>query len=187
MIKFERAVEDQSLVQILKLQSQNLKENLSQEERDSQGFVTAKHTFEQLKEINLKENAVIATSYGKVIAYAIAMRRETGKGMPVFDRLFEEVDKIKIGEMKFTHFPYIFVGQLCIAKEFRGQGLVEKLYAFFSAEMQNKYDFIVTDISQENPRSLKAHEKSGYKKIQHFFDFYNNSYWDIVIKDLRNH
>jgi L-amino acid N-acyltransferase YncA len=186
MIIFERAIDDQSLVQILELQRQNLKENLSQEERDSQGFVTAKHTFKQLKEINLKENAVIATSDGKVIAYAIAMKRETGKGMPVFDRLFEEVDKIKIGEIKFTHFPYIFVGQLCIAKEFRGQGLVEKLYAFFSTEMQNKYDFIVTDISQENPRSLKAHEKSGYKKIQHFFDFYNNSYWDIVIKDLRN-
>lgn len=187
MIKFERAIDDQSIAQILKLQKQNLKENLTQEERNSQGFVTVKHTFEQLKKINLKENAVIATSDGRVIAYAVAMRRETGEGMQVFDRLFEEVDKIKIGEMQFTQFPYIIVGQLCIAKKFRAQGLVEKLYAFFSTEMQIKYDFIVTDISQENPRSLKAHEKSGYKKVLHFFDSYNNSNWDIVIKDLRKH
>ncbi len=85
------------------------------------------------------------------------------------------------------HSSLIIVGQLCIAKKFRGQGLVEKLYAFFSTEMQIKYDFIVTDINQENPRSLKAHEKSGYKKVLRFFDSYNNSNWDIVIKDLRNH
>ena len=52
MMKFERALTDESLLQILDLQKRNLKKYLSDVEKESEGFVTAEHTFEQLKKIN---------------------------------------------------------------------------------------------------------------------------------------
>jgi GNAT superfamily N-acetyltransferase len=185
MVLLERATTDQALHEIIELQSLNLRANLSPEQQESQGFVTAQHTFEQLKTINDAENAVVATHKGQVVAYAIAMKRETGEAMPVFDRLFEEVDAIEIDQKPLVSFPYIFVGQLCVHKNFRGQGLVEKLYAFYANAMRPTYDFVITDISSQNPRSLKAHQNSGFKEIRIFFDDFTQTNWHIVVMDLR--
>lgn len=83
MLKFERAITDESLNQILDLQKRNLKKYLSEDEKDSQGFVTAEHTFEQLKKINNAEPSVIITDNGMVVAYAIAMLESAANAMTV--------------------------------------------------------------------------------------------------------
>lgn len=184
MIKFERALTDESLLRILDLQKRNLKKNLSGAEKESQGFVTAEHTFEQLKKINEAEPCVIITDNGHVIAYAIAMLENAVKDMPVFDELFSTVAILTYKNRPMTSYKYIFVGQLCIDKNYRGQGLVEKLYAFYKEELKSKYDFAVTDISEYNPRSLKAHQKSGFEVIHNFYDSFTDSNWHIVVLDF---
>lgn len=55
--EIRRALTDESLIQILDLQI--LKKYLSDSEKESQGFVTAEHTFEQLKKINDAEPSVV--------------------------------------------------------------------------------------------------------------------------------
>lgn len=184
MMKFERALTDESLNQILDLQKRNLKKYLSKAEKESQGFVTAEHTFEQLKKINNAEPCVIITDNGKVIAYAIAMLESSANDMPVFDDLFSTVASLTYKNQLMTCYKYIFVGQLCIDKNYRGQGLVEKLYAFYKEELKFKYDFAVTDISEHNPRSLKAHQKSGFEVIHTFYDTFTDSNWHIVVMDF---
>ncbi|MCP9767874.1 GNAT family N-acetyltransferase [Lacihabitans sp. LS3-19] len=184
MIKLERAVTDDNILQILDLQKRNLKKNLSEEDIQSQGFVTAEHTFEQLKKINDLESTIIATDNGKVIAYAIAMKREAGEGMEVFKELFETVDSLEIDGKAINNFKYIFVGQLCIDKTYRGQKLVEKLYGFFKEELKERYNFALTDISEHNPRSFKAHLNSGFKYIHTFYDEFTKTNWNIVMLDF---
>ncbi|MDP1815008.1 MAG: GNAT family N-acetyltransferase [Leadbetterella sp.] len=184
IMKFERAYSDESIRQILNLQKRNLKKHLSDAEKESQGFVTAEHTFEQLKNINDAEPSVVITDNGIVVAYAIAMLESAAKDMPVFDELFSTVASLTYKNLPMTSYKYIFVGQLCIDKNYRGQGLVEKLYAFYKEELKPKYDFAVTDISEHNPRSLKAHQKSGFEIIHSFFDTFTASNWNIVVMDF---
>lgn len=186
MLKFERAITDESLNQILDLQKRNLKKYLSETEKESQGFVTAEHTFEQLKKINLAEPCVVITDNNVVIAYAIAMVESAAQDMPVFNELFSTVASLTYKNRPMTSYKYIFVGQLCIDKNYRGKGLVEKLYAFYKEELKSKYDFAVTDISEHNPRSLKAHLKSGFEGIHTFYDSFTESNWNIVVMDFQD-
>jgi L-amino acid N-acyltransferase YncA len=186
-MKFERAYSDESIRQILDLQKRNLKKYLSETEKESQGFVTAEHTFEQLKKINDAEPCVIITDNGKVIAYAIAMLESATNDMPVFDDLFSTVASLTYKDCPMTTYKYIFVGQLCIDKNYRGLGLVEKLYAFYKEELKSKYDFAVTDISEHNPRSIRAHQKSGFEVIHTFYDSFTESNWHIVVMDFENY
>ena len=57
------------------------------------------------------------------------------------------------------------VGQLCVAKEYRGQDLVQKLYGHFRDCLSKEFTYLVTDIAQANTRSLKAHQKRGFQVI----------------------
>jgi ribosomal protein S18 acetylase RimI-like enzyme len=183
-MKFERASSDESIRQILNLQKRNLKKHLSDAEKESQGFLTAEHTFEQLKKINDAEPSLIITDNGIVVAYAIAMLENAANDMPVFDDLFNTVASLTYKNLPMTSYKYIFVGQLCIDKNYRGQGLVEKLYAYYKEELKPKYQFAVTDINEHNPRSLKAHQKSGFEIIHSFFDNFTKSNWNIVLMDF---
>jgi hypothetical protein len=67
----------------------------------------------------------------------------------------------------------------------RGQKLAERLYGFFKEELKDKYDFALTDISEYNPRSFKAHLKSGFQYMHTFYDQFTSTHWDIVMKDFR--
>ncbi len=73
------------------------------------------------------------------------------------------------------------VGQLCVAKEYRGQDLVQKLYGHFRDCLSKEFTYLVTDIAQANTRSLKAHQKRGFQVINELM--YGGFKWDIVLWD----
>jgi hypothetical protein len=73
------------------------------------------------------------------------------------------------------------VGQLCVAKEYRGQDLVQKLYGYFRDCLSKEFTYLVTDIAQANTRSLKAHQKRGFQVINELM--YGGVKWDIVLWD----
>ncbi len=183
MISYSRVKSEKHLREILSLQSSNLKRNMGVEDIASQGFVTAEHTFEQLKLINDIENTPVAIFENKVVAYAIAMTKEAAAFMSIFDGLLEETEKIIFNNDRLKN--YIFVGQLCVHKDFRGIGVVPSLYNFFASELKAEYKYGITDLSSNNPRSLKAHQNSGFEMVKTFFDINTNEDWHIVLKDLR--
>jgi hypothetical protein len=185
-IIFKRATTDNDLIQILELQSKYHFGNISDEEKNNEGFLTAKHSFNQLKQINDAENAIIAVDNKKIIAYAIAMRKDAcPSDMLVFKDLFETLESLEYKNQKLSNFKMILVGQLCVDKEFRGMGVVPSLYKKFFECLKEKYDIAVTDISELNPRSLKAHIKSGFEVIHCFFDNYTQTNWNVVLKELK--
>ncbi len=75
------------------------------------------------------------------------------------------------------------MGQICIAKVYRGQGLFEQLYNYHKEIYQPQFDLFVTEISTRNHRSLRAHEKVGFKTIHTHRD--NLDEWRVVAWDWR--
>jgi L-amino acid N-acyltransferase YncA len=72
------------------------------------------------------------------------------------------------------------MGQICIDKDFRKQGIFKGLYQFM-VKMVTEYKFtsIITEIDTQNQRSLNAHEAVGFKKLADYPA--DDKIWRIVI------
>jgi len=73
------------------------------------------------------------------------------------------------------------MGQICIDKTYRGKGIFNILYQKHKELYSHKYDLLVTEISVNNPRSLRAHEKVGFKIIHTYHDALDE--WAVVVWD----
>lgn len=75
------------------------------------------------------------------------------------------------------------MGQLCVAKEFRGLGIAQQLYIHFKKAYKNRYAFAITDVDQKNNASLAMHLKVGFKALSTLN--YGKSKWDVVVWDWK--
>ncbi len=181
---FTTSQTDQDLVQILELQKKNLAQSLSQEEIDQQGFVTVHHSFEGLKKMNGYEQSVIAKENDMVVAYLLAMTPQSKYDIPTLAPMFEVFNQVIYRGKKISEFHYLVVGQVCVAKEFRGKGILDECYGEYKKRFDKKYEFAITEIAQNNVRSMKAHERIGFKTI-HQYQESNATHWNIVLWDWR--
>lgn len=164
-----------------KLQTLNLKSNLTTAEIEKEGFVTAEYSISFLEEMNAIESAIIAKDGDEVVAYAlVATKALIGKN-DLLDDLFNNINSITYQGKLMAETNYVLVGQLCVHKNYRGIGLVQQLYQFFKESLHKEYLYCLTDVDENNPRSIKAHLKSGFTILNTFH--YSNSNWHIVIWD----
>jgi hypothetical protein len=168
----------EDLEQILDLQQLNLLNNISESERISQGFVTMHHDLATLKAMNAIAPAVIIKNHEKVIAYALTMFVECRHLMPTLEPMFRLFENLTWDQFPLKDYRYYVMGQICVAKEFRRKDLVRTLYEFHQKIYQPKFDLILTEISTRNVRSMKAHEKVGFKTIHLHKDALDE--WAIV-------
>lgn len=173
---------DKELAQILELQKKNLAESLSQEEISHEGFVTVNHSFEDLKKLNSYERSVIAKESDTVVAYLLAMTPQSKHDIPILLPMFEVFNQTRYRGKEISAYNYLVVGQVCVAKEFRGKGVLDKCYNEYKNQFENKYDFAITEIAQKNLRSMKAHERIGFKTIHQYRES-NGTDWNIVVWD----
>ena len=176
-IDLKLASTEVELIEIKKLQNQNLKRNLSPEKIFEEGFLTADYTLSYLKEINQKNKAIILKKK-KVIGYALAITAEVAKNHTLLSNLFTHFNNQVYKNKLLGEQSYIVVGQLCIDEKYRGMGYVEKIYSLFRETYLN-YRYCVTAIDSSNNRSIQAHERCGFKKIGDLK--LNESPGDIII------
>ncbi|MEJ7914327.1 MAG: GNAT family N-acetyltransferase, partial [Chitinophagaceae bacterium] len=134
MFIYTTATSRSDLEGILALQKKNLPNILTPEEIRSQGFVTVMHSFIDLENLNNIENHVIARHQGVVIAYLLAMTRISGFDIPLLQPMFEMFSKVSFSDKKIAGFNYLVVGQVCVDKKFRGQGVLDSCYAYYKKE-----------------------------------------------------
>lgn len=185
MIEITRVSSQKDLEGILKLQQKNLRKNLSPETAATQGFLTLEHSMDVLAKMNEAEPSVIALEDGEVVGYSLVMLPSFKDEIPLLGDLFKAIEALTYEGRPISPESYVVVGQLCIGFEQRGQGLVERLYGHFRESLQDKYEYLITDISSKNPRSLKAHQKTGFKAIHTFYDSFTDEDWNIVLWDWR--
>ena len=164
----------EELKQILKLQKANLPKAIPEEERVKEGFVTVSHKLELLARMNVASPHIIAKHHGKVVGYALSMHPKFGKEIAILRPMFDEIKKIVPEGEKF-----IIMGQICIAKAYRGQGIFRRLYKTMLREIQPAFNSIITEVDAVNTRSLTAHYAIGFYDLK----VYNSGgrKWHLII------
>jgi ribosomal protein S18 acetylase RimI-like enzyme len=180
MIIYTTSQNDNDLTGILSLQKANLARNLDTQEIESQGFVTVLHRLVDLQNMNDIEQHIIAKDNDTVIAYLLAMTEKSKFDIPVLVPMFDVFENIKYKDIALSQYHYIVVGQVCVDKKYRGQGVLDKCYDLYVKMFRNRYDFAVTEIATSNQRSLNAHKRIGFRTI-HEYVAPDGERWAIVV------
>lgn len=178
-----KARTDTELQGILDLQSANLSKNLTEEQRSSQGFVTLEYDMEFLKIMPAGNHHIIAKDGEKVVGYVLLMDRSTNHLMKEGAGIFPVFNELEYKGRKFKDWNYCSVGQVCVDKDYAGQGLLGNMYAHYKESYKHLYELAMTDVSFRNQRSLKGHLKAGFEVIMRFDEPDQGEPWDIIIWD----
>ena len=179
MLILTTVADNGELEEILRLQQQNLLQNIDDVEMQTQGFVTMVHTLDVLQKMHVLAPSVIAKDNGKVIGYALVMLRECRELFPPLEPMFKNFDKLEYRERPLNHYRYYVMGQVCIDKKYRRTGLFDQLYQKHKEIYSGNYDFIMTEVSTRNLRSLRAHERVGFEIINSYSDDLDE--WAVVL------
>jgi ribosomal protein S18 acetylase RimI-like enzyme len=183
MITIKRVSSKDELNAIAELQHLNLRQNISTEEALGQGFLTAEYSMDVLEGMHAQEPAIIAMDGNTLAGYALVATKSTRNSHPLLADLFAAIDRLEYKNTPLKGLNYVVVGQLCVAREFRGQGLVSKLYNQFRDSLAGNYIYCVTDVATTNQRSLNAHSKAGFTVINH--TEYAGVGWEVVLWNWR--
>ncbi|MEL6356660.1 MAG: GNAT family N-acetyltransferase, partial [Bacteroidota bacterium] len=145
---------DAELRQILALQKKNLPQSLSPDQQTDQGFVSADHSLETLQAMGHSAAHIIAKDGEIVAGYALAMTREYSKAVPLLTGIFEFQDTLLYQGKTLDKHDYIVMGQVCVDENYRGQQLVDKMYAHYRTVHSTRWPLLVTAISPRNTRSI---------------------------------
>ena len=171
-MKITRATDTADLRQILRLQHDNLRPQLTTSEVRQEGFVTVEHDLPLLTLMNHPHPHIIAKDGDKVVGYALVMTRDHGQSIPVLVPMFEKIDGLLDDS-------YVVMGQICIDKAYRGQGLFRSMYAYYEQELRPHFTHIVTEIDKNNQRSMQAHLACGFTVLH---EYVTDQEWVIVMK-----
>jgi GNAT superfamily N-acetyltransferase len=180
-----RALDD--LRGILALQQQNLAANVSAAEAVAQGFVTVAHTLESLEAMHALAPSIVARAVSEsgvssapreVVGYALTMAVEARALVPILEPMFQKLSALTWRGRSLSSLRHYVMGQVCVAKAFRGQGVFDALYRGHEQAYRERFDLIVTEIATRNTRSLRAHERVGFEPISRYRD--ETDEWIIV-------
>ena len=172
---------ENDFLQIHQLNQKNLKQHLNEETRKKEGFVTWLYSIDLLKKMHHLSPSIIIKDGEKVVAYALTTLKESKKFHPDLDTMFCNLETVYYKNNLLSFYRFYCMGQICVAEEYRSMGLVNMLYHKHKEVYSDKYDFILTEISTSNTRSLKAHEKIGFQTIYTYKDSVDQ--WNVVTWD----
>lgn len=178
-LHFTTAQTDEDLRQILVLQADNLKTSISEETKREQGFVTVCHSWEQISLMSRLTPQIIARDGDRVVGYALAMTPTLGALIPDLQPMFKLFERIPWQSGVLTDTNYYVMGQVCVAKDYRGQGVFDGLYTTHRKVYSKQYDLLITEISTSNTRSQRAHERVGFRTIYEHQDHVDH--WNVVV------
>lgn len=151
------------------------------EEDKKDGFITTAFTKEQIKElITLEQGIFVAIENEKVIAYVMSASWNFWSRWPMFAFMIEDLKNIEYKGKRLSVENSYQYGPVCVDKEYRGKGILEKLFEFARISMSKKYPILVTFINKINQRSYQAHTKKIGLEVIKEFSYNNNNYYELV-------
>ena len=150
------------------------------EEDKADGFVTTLFTYEQFLSLIREENGLAVACEGdRIIAYAMAGSWEYWSAWPLFQHMIADLPNIEyLGRVLSTENSYQY-GPVCIAGEYRGQGVLEHIFEFSRRQIAFRNPVMITFINQINPRSYDAHTRKVGMDFIKTFDFNGNHYYEL--------
>ncbi len=166
---------------LLALQKANLKSNLTSQEALEQGFLTFPYSSREVSRMMHDMSQPIAKAGEKLAAYALASSKEACLETKLLRPAIELCDTLVFNGKSFREVHYYMMGQICIGEEFRGMGIFDALYDMHRILFSKEYTCVVTEISNLNARSLKAHQRIGFEVIHSYSD--GETDWQLVVWD----
>ena len=163
--------DERELEQILALQQENLARNLPPGEIVSQGFVTVEHDLGVLRRMHALSPSIVAVEGEALAGYALVMPVECRTFVPILEPMFARLDALGTER-------YYVMGQVCVARPFRGRGVFDALYRAHRDALSGRYDRVVTEIATRNTRSMRAHERVGFTLLERYRDAIDD--WALV-------
>ncbi|GAB4027935.1 GNAT family N-acetyltransferase [Spirosoma koreense] len=168
---------------ILTLQRANLRKNVPLVTQLDQGFVTVEHDPIVLMRMNQAAPSVIAKDGDTVVGYALTMLPEFGTDVPELLPLFTLIDTLTYREKPLREYAWYVMGQVCVGEEYRGQRVFDRMYQHHRDVYGDRYQLLITDISANNVRSLRAHTRVGFESLHEFYDPAIGETWVVVAWD----
>ena len=150
---------------ILALQSENHVSNLPAETLPN-GFVTTQLSSETLAQMGAKRGIwTVRDDSGVLAAYTCANPWEFYGDGP-FPEAVKALFPLTMEGHTMTVQNSFQYGPVCVAKPFRGHGVLERLVETISNHYACRFEFGITFIDTRNSRSLAAHErKRGFCRL----------------------
>jgi GNAT superfamily N-acetyltransferase len=178
MTDIATATTDDHLDQILDLQRRNHFSEVPADAQASDGFVFVRHTLDTLRRLAAASPQAIALHDGRVVGYCLSLVPALQAEVPVLAPMFAQFERSAFRGRPLREFRYVVGGQVCVDRDFRGQGLLAKLYRHVGEAMAGQCDLCVTEIATRNVVSVRAHEKMGFEAIGTYSD--GSEDWVIV-------
>jgi GNAT superfamily N-acetyltransferase len=173
----------EELDQIARLSTTNLVTNLTAAEKAKEGFVTWPYTPESLRVLHSITPSVLVKDDDLVVGYAIVLTRECAAVYPPLGEAMHYYGAVQYRGKSLLDYHAYFMGQICVHPDYRGKGVFGLLYDFHRQRLFPQYEMLITEISTANPRSLRAHERTGFVIIDTRRD--ETDEWDLVVWDWR--
>ena len=173
----------EDLQDILTLQRGNLREHVSAKDAEREGFLTVAHDLDVLARMHALAPSVIAREGDALAGYALVMPLEARDAVPVLAPLFAQFDALTWQGRPLGASRYYVMGQVCVARAFRGQGVFDALYRGHREAYAHRFDFTVTEIATRNTRSMRAHARVGFQVLTTYRDALDE--WAVVLWDWR--
>lgn len=145
------------------------------------GFITTAFTKEQMIDlITLEQGLFIAVENDSIVAYVMSASWNFWSRWPMFAFMVEDLQNLEyLGQKLSVQNSYQY-GPVCVDKEYRGSGVLEKIFDFARENMAKRFPILVTFINKINPRSYEAHTKKLKLEVIKEFSYNNNNYYELV-------
>jgi hypothetical protein len=171
---------DDEIEALLDLQRANLKQNLDAQTIDSQGFVSFTYDIPTMQRMIAAAPTIIARADdGTIVGYALSATLDFSATNELLAPLATFSQKIS----PLSNRQFYLCGQVCVREGWRGLGVFDALYEGHRRVLGSSYDCIVTEIADENQRSLNAHYRVGFKTIHRYTEGVID--WHVVAWDFK--
>jgi predicted N-acetyltransferase YhbS len=163
MIPSVSSTKRRDVIHIIDLQIKNHFSNLTDQEKQKQGFISLLTDKDVLARLIASKLVFIAKNqFSKCVGYIFAIPRSLAHELVFLKPLVFAADQ----EQSLKGQEYYILGQICIAADFQGTGIALKLYKRLERELvAKKCKTVVTEVSVLNPRSLVFHrDKAGFSE-----------------------
>jgi GNAT superfamily N-acetyltransferase len=121
-----------------------------------------------LEEVNKDIPIVKACTPQELIGYTMAQTVQFNRKIPLTSAIIDRFPFMKFEGRNLFDAAVFIGGPMCIAKEWRGQGVSERMFKKMLSAVRNRFDIGVTVIANCNLRSLAvAQNKLGMQVVNH--------------------
>lgn len=160
-------MEDTDIPEIMHIQSENLRENLTPS-RQKDGYLSIAFSGEELRRFNDDLCVAVAKEGDKPVGYCCISSSRFNASFPILDQIVANLSSYSVpgGQDSPGVENSCIHGPVCIARSHRGKGILKKLFTKGIEEAKRAgYVYFFTFISLENARSLAGHMKLPFRRV----------------------